>query len=260
MRTLVIGDVCGSIGCRYLSKLLPRLKNKYNIDFTVVNGENSADGNGITPESAESLFLAGADVITGGNHSLRRREVHSLLDENPFILRPDNIPAEYGKGYCIFDMGRTVVAVINLLGRAHLDTLKAENPFNAADILVERAKKDGATHIFVDFHADVTSEKRALGIYLDGKVTAFFGTHTHVLTADLQILPQGTGYITDIGMTGPKDSVLGVESSIIINRLKNGDTEKFRLAQGNCMLCGCVFESDSSGKTVAVEPIYFEEE
>ena len=260
MRTLVIGDVCGSIGVNILKDRLSELKNLYKIDFTVVNGENSADGNGITPESAEQLFLAGADVITGGNHSFRRKEVYELLDSHPFLLRPDNIPAENGKGYCLYDMGRTVAAVINLSGRIYLDLLKAENPFLAADELIERAKNDGATHIFVDFHAEATSEKRALGIYLDGRVTALFGTHTHVQTADLQILPNGTGYKTDLGMTGPIQSVLGVESSIIINRLKDGDQSKFFLADGKCMINGCVFESDSMGKTIKTESIYIKEE
>ena len=260
MRTLAIGDVCGLIGCKYIKKALPRLKAEYNIDFVIVNGENSADGNGITPESAEQLFLAGADVITGGNHSLRRREVHTMLDENPYLLRPDNIPSDYGSGYCLFDMGKTVAAVINLSGVIYLDNLKAENPFFAADALIVKAKKDGAKHIFLDFHAEATSEKRALGLYLDGKITALFGTHTHIQTADLQILPNGTGYITDLGMTGPKNSILGVESSIIINRLKDGDPTKFTLADGKCMLCGCVFESDNNGRVTAVEQIYIEEE
>lgn len=260
MRTLCIGDVCGSIGVGMLSRTLPDLKRKYSIDFTVVNGENSADGNGITPESAEQLFLAGADVITGGNHSFRRKEVFPLLDSHPFLLCPDNVPSEYGKGYCLYDMGRSIAAVINLSGKIYLDLLKAENPFLAADLLVEKAKKEGATHIFVDFHAEATSEKRALGIYLDGKITAFFGTHTHVQTADLQILPHGTGYITDLGMTGPIQSVLGVESSIIINRLKDGDQSKFQLAVGKCMLNGCIFDSDSLGKTVGTQQIYIKEE
>lgn len=260
MRTLVIGDVCGSIGTNFLKSRLSSLKLEKNIDFTIVNGENSADGNGVTPESAETLFLAGADVITGGNHSFRRKEVFSMLDSHPFLLRPDNIPADCGKGYCIFDMGRNIAAVINLSGRIYLDLLKAENPFLAADALIERAKADGATQIFVDFHAEVTSEKRALGIYLDGRATALFGTHTHVQTADLQILPNGTGYITDLGMTGPIQSVLGVESSIIINRLKDGDQSKFYLADGKCMINGCIFESDQNGKTVKVEQIYIKEE
>ena len=259
MRTLAVGDVCGSIGVKMFRNVLPRLRREKNIDFVIVNGENSADGNGITCESAEALFLAGADVITGGNHSFRRKEVYSMLDENPFLLRPDNIPSEYGKGYCLFDMGRAVSAVINLSGKIYLDLLKAENPFYAADSLIERAKSEGATHIFVDFHAEATSEKRALGLYLDGKITALFGTHTHVQTADLQILKKGTGYITDIGMTGPLNSVLGVESGIIINRLKDGDTTKFTLADGECMLTGCIFESDSMGKTVATELVYIRE-
>ncbi|MBE6733095.1 MAG: TIGR00282 family metallophosphoesterase [Ruminococcaceae bacterium] len=259
MRTLAVGDVCGSIGVKMLARVLPRIRREKNIDFVIVNGENSADGNGITQESAEALFLAGADVITGGNHSFRRKEVYSMLESHPFLLCPNNIPSEYGKGYCLFDMGRTVLAVINLSGKIYLDLLKAENPFYAADSLVERAKSEGATHIFVDFHAEATSEKRALGLYLDGKITAFFGTHTHVQTADLQILEKGTGYITDLGMTGPINSVLGVESSIIINRLKDGDATKFTLAEGKCMLCGCIFESDSSGRTVGTELVCIKE-
>ena len=259
MRTLAVGDVCGSIGARLLLNRLPVLRLEKNIDFIIVNGENSADGNGITPESAEMLFSAGADVITGGNHSLRRREVHPMLDSHPFLLRPDNIASDYGKGYCIYDMGRYVAAVINLSGRVYLDNLKAENPFLAADNLVERAKSEGATQIFVDFHAEATSEKRALGIYLDGRVSAFFGTHTHVQTADLQILPSSTGYITDLGMTGPIQSVLGVESSIIINRFKDADTQKFELARGECMLCGAIFETDSFGKTKSVELVCIKE-
>lgn len=260
MRTLVVGDVCGSIGVNMLKGRLSGLKKLYNIDFTIVNGENSADGNGVTPESAEQLFLAGADVITGGNHSFRRKEIFPVLDSHPFLLCPDNIPSPSGKGYCIYDMGRNVVAVINLSGRIYLDLLKAENPFLAADALIDRAKRDGAGQIFVDFHAEATSEKRALGIYLDGRITALFGTHTHVQTADLQILPQGTGYITDLGMTGPVQSVLGVESSIIINRLKDGDQSKFQLADGKCMINGCIFESDSFGKTVKTESIYIKED
>lgn len=260
MRTLAIGDVCGSIGCRALLKLLPQLKRERNIDFVIVNGENSADGNGITPSSTEQLFLAGADVITGGNHTLHRKEIHTLLDENPFLLRPHNLPVAYGKGYCFFDLGRTTAAVINLSGRVYLDNLKAENPFYAADSLIEKAKEDGAVNIFVDFHAEATSEKRAMGIYLDGKITAFFGTHTHVQTADAQVLPHRSGYITDLGMTGTINSILGVESSIIINRLRDNDLTKFSLAEGKCMLNGCIFESDQNGRCVSAQRVYIKEE
>jgi metallophosphoesterase (TIGR00282 family) len=244
MKILAIGDVCGSIGCRMLEKTLPLLKKEHSIDFTIINGENSADGNGITKESAEMLFAVGADVITGGNHSLKRKEIYSFLEENPFILRPDNLPEELeGSGYCLVDCGYVSIAVINLSGTIYLESLNASSPFQRVDALIERAKSDGAKIILVDFHAEATSEKRALGIYLDGKVSALFGTHTHVQTNDAQILPLGTGYITDLGMTGPIQSVLGVKSSIIISRLKDKNTsEKFVLADGKCMLNGCIFD------------------
>lgn len=257
MRILAVGDVCGSIGCNALKKILPALKKQKKIDLTIVNGENSADGNGITPLSSEALFACGADVITGGNHSLKRKEVFSLLDENPFILRPHNMPeAQFGKGYCLVDMGYTTVAVINLSGRICLEKAGASCPFEEADRLLEKAKADGARVIVVDFHAEATSEKRALAIYLDGRVSAFFGTHTHVQTADQQILKNGTGYITDIGMTGPEDSVLGVKSDIIIARLKDGSRAKFELAEGECMLNGCIFEVDCQTKrTTAIERV-----
>lgn len=257
MRLLAVGDVCGPVGCERIKQSLPVLKREKKIDVAVVNGENSADGNGILPESADLLFACGADVITGGNHSLRRKQICNYLDENKFILRPQNLSdTEYGCGYCLLDMGYTSVAVINLIGRIYLEKLNSDSPFVAADRLIERAKKDGARVIAVDFHAEATSEKRALGIYLDGRISAFFGTHTHVATADAQILPGGTGYITDLGMTGPVNSVLGVKSEIIINRLKNNDMSKFEFAGGESFLNGCIFNIDlKTGKTVAVEPV-----
>ena len=258
MNVLCVGDVCGSIGCNALSKQLHNIKKQYNIDLTIVNGENSADGNGITPDSADFLFSIGADVITGGNHSLRRSEVHTYLDEKPFILRPDNMPkVEVGGGYCLVDLGKYRVAVINLLGHIYLETLGATNPFDAADKLIERANADNANFIFIDFHAEATSEKRALGIYCDGRISALFGTHTHVQTADCQILPNGTGYITDLGMTGPIQSVLGVKSDIIISRLRHIDTKKFELADGECMINACVFSVDEkSGKVYDCKSLY----
>ncbi len=252
--------MCGSIGCDMLSRHLSKLKIKYGIDFTVVNGENSADGNGVTPNSAEHLFNIGADVLTGGNHSFRREEIFSLYEDNPFILRPDNISTHnFGSGYCIVDKGKYKIAVINLSGRIYLERQEADNPFTAADLLIARAKQDGASVILVDFHAEATSEKRALGLYLDGSVSAVFGTHTHVQTHDWQILQGGTGYITDLGMTGPKQSVLGVKSDIIINRLRNNDMSRFELADGPCMINGCIFEIDEkTGKTVDVMGIFIE--
>lgn len=258
LRILAVGDVCAEAGCQTLIKLLPRIKREQNIDLTIVNGENSAASNGISAASAELLFAAGADVITGGNHTLNRRDVRNMLDSNEFMLRPDNIPAQYGKGYCLFDMGYTKVAVINLLGQVYLDMHKAENPFSCADILIERAKNDGAKIILVDFHAEATSEKRALGFYLDGKVSALFGTHTHVQTSDAQILPGGTAYITDLGMTGPKHSVLGVEPSIIIDRFKNGSAGRFISAEGESVFEGFVFEVDpKTGKATFATAIRY---
>ena len=246
MKILAVGDVCGSIGCGAFRRFIPKLKKEYGIQAVIVNGENSADGNGITPQSAESLFASGADVITGGNHSLRRKEVHLFLDENPFILRPDNLKeADFGSGYCVADFGFTIMAVINLSGTLFMNLHEAENPFLAADALLEKAASDSANIILVDFHAETTSEKRALGIYLDGRVSALFGTHTHIQTADEQILPRGTGYITDLGMTGPANSVLGVKSEIIIDRLKSGGCAKFELADGECILNACIFDIDN---------------
>lgn len=257
MRLLAIGDVCGTAGCDAVRRLLPGLKKEKEIDMVIVNGENSADGNGILPASAEYLFACGADVITGGNHSLRRKQVYDYLDENRFVLRPHNLPdAQNGRGYCLVDFGFAAAAVINLCGTVYMEKQNASSPFDAADELIDRAKRDGAGIIIVDFHAEATSEKRALGIYLDGRVSAFFGTHTHVQTADEQILKNGTGYITDLGMTGSVDSVLGVKSDIIIDRLKNGGQARFELAGGRCMLNGCLFEIDGkTGKTTAVERI-----
>lgn len=260
MKVLAVGDVCAPDGCNAALRLIPQIKAQENIDFIIVNGENSAAGNGITPESAEMLFAAGAHVITGGNHTLRRREIHPTLDENPYLLRPHNIESAYGGGYCVVDLGRYGAAVINLSGQIYLESQKASNPFLAADALIDRAKSDGARFILVDFHAEATSEKRALGFYLDGKVSAVFGTHTHVATADAQILPEGTGYITDLGMTGVINSVLGVKNDIIIARLRDGNQARFEQESGKCMLCGCVFElDDKTGLTVSVKPVCVKE-
>lgn len=257
MRLLCIGDVCGEGGCEKVRATLPRLKKEHSIDVVIINGENSADGNGVTPFSADYLFACGADVITGGNHSFRNSAIIPYLDSNEFILRPHNLPeAESGKGYCLLDMGKFSVAVINLSGTIYLERMNASNPFLCADELIKNAKSDGADIIAVDFHAEATSEKRALGFYLDGRVSAFFGTHTHIQTADNKILPKGTGYITDLGMTGPENSVLGVKSEIIINRLKSGDMSKFEIADGECTLNGCIFEIDTkTGKTVSTKRI-----
>ncbi len=258
MRVLAVGDVCAPDGCDYALKMIPIIKREENIDFVIVNGENSAFGNGITPDSADLIFSAGADVITGGNHTLRRKEFFDTLDSNPFVLRPHNLKdADVGSGYCLFDMGRYQLAVINISGQIYLERANADNPFKCVDDLLEKAKNDGAKYIFVDFHAEATSEKRAMGFYLDGKVSAVFGTHTHVQTSDAQILPKGTGYITDLGMTGVINSILGVKNDIIINRLKDNDMSRFEQASGECMLNGCIFDIDEkTGFTRSVKLVY----
>jgi metallophosphoesterase (TIGR00282 family) len=258
MRILTVGDVVGTAGCDCLRRVLPMLKRQKEIDFTIVNGENAAPGNGILPQSAEHIFASGADVITSGNHIFRRREIYPLLDENEFILRPHNFPVSApGRGVGIYDMGRVKIAVINLMGVVYLEPLAC--PFETADSCIEYAKKEGAKIILVDLHAEATSEKRALGFYLDGKISALFGTHTHVQTADETILPRGTGYITDLGMTGPKISVLGVKPEIAIAKQKEKLPVRFEIAEGECVVSGCIFDiEEKTGKTISVERISIE--
>lgn len=240
MNILAVGDVVGTSGCRYLREHLFSIKKLYNVDMCIVNGENSADSNGITPETAEDIFTSGADVITTGNHVFRRREIYDYLDESPYIIRPANYPAGApGKGYCIVDFGRTRVCVINVMGTLYMDAL--ENPFTTVDKIVAEV---GKMITVVDFHAEATSEKRALGYYLDGKVSAVLGTHTHVQTADEQILPNGTAYITDLGMTGPAQSVLGAEVKVAIDKFITKMPARFRPADGNSALCGTILQID----------------
>lgn len=251
---LAIGDVVSQSGCDKLRECLSSLKKENNIDFCIVNGENSAVGNGILPKSAEHIFTSGADIITGGNHTYRRREIYEILDTNELILRPANYDDICpGNGYAIVDKGPYRVAVINLMGTVFMEPLK--NPFKCIDEILEKIKKETSI-IVVDFHAEATAEKRAMGFYLDGRVSAVFGTHTHVQTADEQILENGTGYITDVGMTGPKDSVLGVEKSLAIEKMKTNMPVRFQNPEGVCILQGIIFTVDrKSGKTESIKRI-----
>ena len=251
MNILMIGDVVAHNGVAYLRKVLPPLRRERKIDLVIANGENSADGNGITPESADELFLAGVDIITTGNHAFRRREIYDLMDSEPYLLRPANYPAgTVGKGWCIYDMGRVQVCVANLIGTAYMESMDC--PFRTADrILAETA--DAQIHIF-DFHAESSGEKRALGFYLDGRASIVAGTHTHVQTADASVLPHGTGYITDLGMTGPIQSVLGVKPELIIAKMKQKMPVRFETADGDPMMNGVLFRVDEHiGQTVQVE-------
>ncbi len=256
MNILVIGDVVSAKGCEFLRKTLPAYKKLKNIDLCIANGENSAVGNGITPFSAQFLFDSGVDFITTGNHVYRRREFYEMLDESNDIIRPANFSKNNpGKGYSVIDMGFSKVGIINLSGMVYMD--RCDNPFNTIDEILPELSD--CKIILVDFHAEATAEKRAMGFYLDSKVSAVFGTHTHVLTADAQILPNGTAYITDIGMTGPKQSVLGVKSEISIEWLKTGMPARFDAAEGECIMNGCIFEIDNkTGKAISVETVNIE--
>lgn len=258
MNILCVGDVCGSAGCNYLMRALPLIKRFEKIDCCIVNGENSADGNGITPSSADMLFAAGADIITGGNHTLRRHEVFDMLDNNISMLRPHNMYADHGTGYTVCDLGFAKIAVMNLLGRVYMPD--ADSPFEAADRLLRMADRDGIIITVIDFHAEATSEKRALAEYLDGKVSAVFGTHTHVPTADRCILKKGTGFISDVGMTGPIDSILGVETELSLKKIKDDLPVKFQIADGPCKTDCVIFDIDkATGKTKSVRRLTLNE-
>ena len=257
MNILVLGDVVSDSGCEFIRKKLPAFKKLKNIDFTIANGENSSAGNGITPFSADHLFTSGVDFITTGNHVYRRKEIFDYLDDCESIIRPYNYnSANPGRGVALVDMGMYSVGIINLMGTMFMENL--ENPFNAADKALKEL--EGKTNIIlVDFHAEATSEKQALAYYLDGRVSALFGTHTHVLTNDDRILGNGTGYISDIGMCGVIDSVLGVEKNIVIDKFRNNMPVRFDNAKGKCMINGCIFTIDEkSGKCTATEIVRFE--
>lgn len=252
MRILAIGDVVGVSGSEYVKATLPKLKQKYTPDITVINGENSNEYGGINEKSAAALFSYGADVITTGNHTFRLGDTTELLERGVGLLRPANLhPDAPGGGVYIFEQGKNRVAVINLLGAVFLD-LAFENPFLCADRLL---KDIDCKNIIVDFHAEATSEKIALAKYLSGRVSLLFGTHTHVPTADEQIIDGATGFISDIGMCGPIDSVLGVNTAdatrFMITHLRK---PKLTHAMGPCKMEGIfVTTDDKTGKCLSIE-------
>ena len=249
---LFIGDVVGKAGCEFLTEKLGALKKAHDIDITIVNGENSAQGNGINRASADMLVSAGADVITTGNHSFRHKDAMELF-EYDHIVRPANYPEGgcVGSGIRIMDMGAYSVAVVNLMGTVYMDPL--DNPFSTMDRLLEEID---TPNIFVDFHAEATSEKKAMGHYLTGKVSGVFGTHTHVQTADECILGSHTAYITDVGMVGPELSCLGVDINSAVDRLRFRMPVKFQVAEGDCFLCGTIVNFDEKcGKSHKIERI-----
>jgi len=253
LRILAAGDVYGSAGLDFMKKRLWKLRDTLQADLCVVNGENSALV-GITPEQAWDLFDAGADVVTLGNHSYKKKEIGDYLDETEYLIRPANdSPLAPGHGMTFYPTNYGEVCVINLLGRCDMPFGSADNPFFCADKLLTEAKK--RTNLIVcDFHAEATSEKLAMGYYLDGRVSAVWGTHTHVQTADERILPKGTGYITDLGMTGAADSVIGTIPEKSIAYFKGEPFVRFEPSKSDPMLCGVLLEIDTNtGLCVGIE-------
>lgn len=253
MRLLFLGDVVGVGGCEFLMKKLPDFRRRNNIDVCIANGENSAKGNGVTPKSCNMMLDSGVDLITLGNHTYKRVEIMDYLDRDVPVVRPYNYPdGAPGRGVGIIDKGRYRVAVINMLGTVFSEPLG--NPFSAIDNALKET--DGCKTVIVDFHAEATAEKKAMGFYLDGKATAFFGTHTHVQTADEQLLPRGTAYITDVGMTGPVQSVLGIEPELTIRKFKSNLPVKFENAEGEYSMDGCIVDIDEkTGKAKSIERV-----
>lgn len=249
MKALHIGDVVGASGCEFLLQHLADIKRTYEIDFTIVNGENSAQGNGITKYSMNQLFTAGADVITTGNHCFKRRDSLGIY-ENPSVIRPANYPAGcVGRGICHVDFGAWQAAVINLSGTAYLDPL--DNPFTVVEQLLEEVD---TPNIFVDFHAEATAEKKAMGFFLGGRVTSVIGTHTHVQTADETILASHTGYLTDVGMTGPERSILGVAVKPALERFRFHFPTRFTESDSPSFCNAAVIHFDEKcGKCTKIE-------
>jgi metallophosphoesterase (TIGR00282 family) len=257
MKILALGDVVGEVTLPFLRRTLPEIRKQYAVDLVIANGENVCDIHGISPAAADALFDAGVDFITSGNHVFDRRDGHALLDSCPRIIRPCNYPAE-----CPGEGARIVTAadgwqvlVVNVSGTAFMDPLA--NPFSAVQYALD-AHRNRYDIAVLDVHAEATSEKLALARYFDGKFAVIFGTHTHVQTNDAQVLPGGTGYITDLGMTGPAEGILGVRAEDVIARSRTRLPQRFTVAQGQIRACGALFEIHSAtGKASRVSTIQF---
>ncbi|THI87617.1 MAG: TIGR00282 family metallophosphoesterase [Nitrospira sp. CG24A] len=255
MKVLFIGDIFGEPGRRALARAVPRLVAQRQIDIVIGNGENAAGGFGITPELAEELFDLGLSVITTGNHAWDKKEILDYFPREPRLLRPANYPSGVpGNGSVVVESaGGEQLGVLQLMGRAYMPTLDC--PFQVAKKELAALKKRTAA-VIVDMHAEATSEKMAMGHYLDGEVVAVVGTHTHVQTADDQILPKGTAYLTDIGMTGPLHSVIGVKKELAIEKFLTGMPRRFEVASGPSVFCAVLLELDARlGKALSIERI-----
>ena len=254
MKILAIGDIVGNCGIKKLKSELKKIITEKNIDFVIVNGENSAEGMGITEKNFNDILAEKVDVITMGNHTWGKKDIFKFIN-HPKLIRPANYPAGVqGKGYNIYECKNKKIAVINLIGRAGMNVL-SENPFLIAKDIVEKIKNN-VDMIFVDFHAEATAEKIAMGHYLDGKVTAVYGTHTHVQTADEDLFENGTAFISDIGMTGPKNSVIGMDIKVSIKRFETTLPERYKIAVGENIFNGVIFNVDeSTNKVTKIERI-----
>ena len=256
MKILAVGDIVGESGVKKLKELLPKIKQEEGIDFVITNGENSAGGMGITEKNFKDIIEAGTNVITMGNHTWGKKDIFKFIDD-PQILRPANYPkGVVGKGLGIYECNGKKIAVMNFMGRVDINIL-TENPFIMAREMVENLRGK-ADIIVIDFHAEATAEKIAMARFLDGKATIIFGTHTHVQTGDEQILPNGTAYITDLGMTGPKNSVIGMDIQASIKRFETALPEKYKLAEGECILNAVVFEiDDTSNRVISIKRLNY---
>lgn len=255
MKILAVGDIVGRTGVQKLKSTLPQLVKENNVDFVIVNGENAADGMGLTEKMFREMLALNINCVTMGNHTWGKKEIFNFIDEKE-IVRPANYPENNpGHGYSIFECKGKKIAVINLIGRTTMSVL-SENPFLKVKEIYESIKNE-VDIIVVDFHAEATAEKIAMGYYLDGKASVVYGTHTHVQTADEEILEKGTGYITDIGMTGPKRSVIGMDVEVSFKRFETSLPEKYRLSQDpNAKLNACIFEiDDNTNKCINIKRI-----
>ncbi|MDE0825417.1 MAG: TIGR00282 family metallophosphoesterase [Akkermansiaceae bacterium] len=256
IRILFLGDIVGEPGRKAVMSRLPSLREEEGIDFVIVNGENSAGGRGITPKIAIDLLRAGAAVITTGDHVWDQRDIVDYFGTEPRLLRPINYPATAaGAGSVVLETAKGKVGVLNAQGRTFMNP-PLDDPFSAVDTEVQKLRDEGVRVMLVDFHAEATSEKIAFGRSLDGKVSAVFGTHTHVQTADERIFPGGTAYLTDAGMCGPDDSVLGREVDSVLWRFRHGMPTRFPIAKGAVRLCGAIVDVDvESGRAVALKRV-----
>lgn len=260
MRFLIIGDVVGKRGMDMLKKHIPAIRKEENIDFCIINGENATGGRGLKEKEMKEIYKVGADVITMGNHLYYRKEAAALYKTEKRLVIPANVTNLEGNGYYIVEKCGKKVAVINLLGKVYLYEINGDfiaDPFKVIKEVVKEVKEKGAEYIFLDFHAEATAEKKAMGEYLKKDITCMYGTHTHVQTADEEVMDTGMAYITDVGMTGPKQSVIGLRTDIALQRFLTGEKVKYECSDAPGMLNGIIVETDdSTNKATSIKRVY----